>query len=836
MKVPAVARLGDAPPLASPAPMSVAARVAFVVFTAALFGFLAADTGYLLALRPAGVVFLWPPAGLVVAALLLVPARDRAAVLVGAFAGNIAADASHGAGIGLAVAGSAVNAVEQVLAALVVARVGGAGAGFHTLRKLGGVILAAVGVTALTALAGAMVVGHYSVHARYWVAWLGWWTGDGLGILVLVPLVTAWAGVARGELTRPAPRWVSEAVAFIVTIVAAAVVLLAGGADPAVTLSPYSLLPLLILAGIRYGPVGSATASFAVTVVTAIEASRSVTLFGGGIGAGSHQLLTAYTFLGLVTISALLPAVVLAERERAERRSRENEELFRQIADNVNEAFFVADVATRRTLYVSARWAEIWGRPVDDGDVPGSWLNAVHPADQPSLIANMDANARGEATESHFRVRRPDGSERWVHGRSFPVRNRAGAVYRVVGLAADVTAMREYEQRSLQAQRVEAVGLLAGGVAHDFNNLLTVVFGEVDQLRRSGSLSDADRGSLEELARAADSAAALTRQLLAFSRRQPAQASVFDLNDAVTDTARMLRRLIGEHIRLVVTAAPTRLAVCADRGQVEQLLTNLAVNGRDAMPGGGALTVETATVSSLAAVPGADVAAAAAAPPPGGCWAILAVRDVGTGIAPEVLPRIFEPFFTTKDVGRGTGLGLATCQTIVARAGGHLLVETEIGHGTTFRACFPVAAEPEAATTDDLARADAVPRGTETVMIVEDQTGVRKAAARVLRSAGYQVVEARDGDDALRRISDPGARVDLLLTDVVLPTISGPELADLVRAMRPTMKMLFTSGYTGEWPVGIDHVEGTARLVPKPFTPDDLTRSVREALDARDGG
>jgi CheY-like chemotaxis protein len=393
------------------------------------------------------------------------------------------------------------------------------------------------------------------------------------------------------------------------------------------------------------------------------------------------------------------------------------------------------------------------------------------------------------------------------------VHDPSGAVYRVVGVTADVTDLRESEDRFHQAQKMEAVGRLAGGVAHDFNNLLTVILMETDVLDSTPGVAPEARESIGEVRRATQSAAALTRQLLAFSRRQIIEPRVFDLNAAVDDTSKMLRRLIGEDIRLDLRLAPGPLGVLADRGQIEQVLTNLAVNARDAMPRGGTLTVRTSVEHSN---PG-DIT--------------LEVSDTGGGMDAEVLAHAFEPFYTTKEMGRGTGLGLATCHGIVTQAGGRIEIISAIGVGTTVLVVLPrveLPAEPTAEPT-----ATAFPRGDESILLVEDETGVRQVTARILRAQGYQVLEARDGADALRQLAVHRTPVDLLLTDIILPGMSGRELAERIHDTRPEIPTLFASGYSDDVVLQERLIAHDAAFLPKPFTKESLVRRVRDLLDAR---
>jgi signal transduction histidine kinase/CheY-like chemotaxis protein len=375
-----------------------------------------------------------------------------------------------------------------------------------------------------------------------------------------------------------------------------------------------------------------------------------------------------------------------------------------------------------------------------------------------------------------------------------------------------------------QAQKMDAVGRLAGGVAHDFNNLLTVILGRTDILLHPLKPEDPMRRGIELIQRTAGRAADLTRQLLAFSRKQVLEPVVLDLSAVTTDMKDMLGRLIGEDIALLTTATPGLGRVKADRGQIEQVIMNLAVNARDAMPQGGRLIVETADIDlddeyvrrHVGARPGPHV--------------MLAVSDTGTGIPHEIQSQIFEPFFTTKEQGKGTGLGLATVYGIVKQSGGYIEVDSEPGQGTTFRVYLPrLDAEP--APVDRSARPAAAAGGTETILLVEDEEGVRELARDILRASGYTVLEARNGPEALLLCERHQGPLDMLLTDVVMPRMSGRELAERLAPLRPDLSVLYMSGYTDDAVIRHGVLGAGTAFLQKPFTPAALVLRVRETLD-----
>lgn len=386
--------------------------------------------------------------------------------------------------------------------------------------------------------------------------------------------------------------------------------------------------------------------------------------------------------------------------------------------------------------------------------------------------------------------------------------------------------LRLGETQLRQSQKMEAVGQLAGGIAHDFNNLLTAITGYSDLLLEDLAPNDPRRLDIDEIRAAARRAASLTQQLLAFSRKQVLQPRVLSLNEVVTNAEKLLRRLIGEDIALQTRLDPAIGAIMADPAQLEQVIVNLAVNARDAMPNGGRLVLGTANVTFDAAGAAGDAVV------PAGAYVQLTVSDTGMGMDDETKARLFEPFYTTKGPGKGTGLGLSTVYGIVKQSGGFIWVNSEPARGTTFDMCLPrVDAAVEELTTT--ARAQDVPRGTETILLVEDEPALRTVARRALERQGYVVLEAADADTALGLASRHHGPLDLLVTDVVMPGGSGPELATRLVAARPHVKVLYMSGYTDEAIVHHGVLEAGVAYLGKPFSPDDLGRRVRAELDGK---
>jgi signal transduction histidine kinase len=385
-------------------------------------------------------------------------------------------------------------------------------------------------------------------------------------------------------------------------------------------------------------------------------------------------------------------------------------------------------------------------------------------------------------------------------------------------------ALLKSEEQLRQSQKLEAVGRLAGGIAHDFNNLLSVILSYAEMLIADDAFSARGRAELEEIKRAGERAADLTRQMLAFSRQQVLEPKIIDLNDILANLHKMLGRVLGEDIELKLLPARQLGLVLADPGQLEQVIMNLVVNARDAMPQGGKLTIATSNVELDQAYAGEHLGVMP------GPYVLLSVSDTGVGMDKATQARIFEPFFTTKEMGKGTGLGLSTVFGIVKQSGGNLLVYSEPGLGATFKIYLPQAKGDQAAIT--ARSAAAVTRGTETILLVEDEDQVRSVASGVLRRAGYHVLEARSPGEAILACEQHPVRIDLLLTDVVMPKMSGRLLAERIAAVRPGIRVLFMSGYTDDAILHHGVLDSGVAFLQKPLTPVALARKVREVLDA----
>jgi two-component system cell cycle sensor histidine kinase/response regulator CckA len=521
------------------------------------------------------------------------------------------------------------------------------------------------------------------------------------------------------------------------------------------------------------------------------------------------------------TLGSLADHIALGiERHCGVRALRIAEERMRFALEAAGVGIWDMDYTTR-----VVRWSETleahYGLP--PGGFGGTFEESyerIHPADRQSVReATRCAVESGTDFTTLHRSVWPDGTIRWLSGAGRIHLGKAGQPVRAIGIALDVTQRRTLEDQYQQAQKMEAVGQLAAGVAHDFNNLLTAILGYCELLLNDLPPDDPSTPDITEIQMAGERAAGLTRQLLAFSRKEIIQPTLLDLNALIANVQSMLGRLIGDDVTIVLDLARGLANVTADRGQVEQIVLNLAVNARDAMPAGGTLTITTANVEL-------DEPYASVKPGP---YVLLAVTDTGTGISPEVRTRLFEPFFTTKEPGKGTGLGLATVLGIVTRSGGSIQVDSEVGKGTSFKVHFPAA---EAGDPGLAARPPAAPRheGSCTVLVVEEAEGLRELARRLLERQGYTVLLARDAEEAAQAV-DRDAAIDVLLTDIVMPGASGPEVTRRLVARRPGLKVIYMSGYTE------DAIAHEGELLPgivylhKPFTSETLDAKIREVLD-----
>ena len=533
-------------------------------------------------------------------------------------------------------------------------------------------------------------------------------------------------------------------------------------------------------------------------------------------------------------VGSVVTFLDITERRQLEDQFRRAQQRLRDVVVSSPAVLFtlaIVEDQVQGISWTSDNLREILGYPPEVAIGPDWWPANVHPEDLERVKAQTDADlfTRGHSTQE-YRFRHGDGSYRWTRCDMRLIRDETGRPSEVVGALLGITERKRAEEEQFklreqfqQAQKLESVGRLAGGVAHDFNNLLTVINGYSNLLLAELTPNDPMHESVTEIRQAGQRAEALVRQLLLLSRKQVTQASVVNLNDVITEVEKMLARVIGEDIRLESVLSPSLGCVLADPGQLHQVLMNLAVNARDAMPGGGTLLIETRNVD----LDDSYVEQHAEVKP--GPYAQLKVSDTGIGMTKDVMSHFFEPFFTTKKPGEGTGLGLATVYGIVKQSGGSIWVSSEPGKGTAFTIHLPridvgVKTQPEA---------EPVPaslRGTETVLVVEDQEQLRKLVGRVLRTYGYRVLEAANPGEALLHSERYAGPIHLLLTDAVMPGITGPELAGRIKPLRPSMEAIFMSGDSER--AITEGLELAGSYLPKPFSPEALAAKVRAVLGA----
>ncbi len=530
-------------------------------------------------------------------------------------------------------------------------------------------------------------------------------------------------------------------------------------------------------------------------------------------------------FLGLQSVAISVLLFNIRQRHKAEARLRASE-------DNLEKAQSIAHIGSwdhdllKGELWWSPESYRIFGYPEERPPVSLEFFLArVHPEDCAAVLrASTEARRLGKPYGVEHRILLPDGEERLLRQQAEVITDHDGRAIRMVGTQQDITDLRSLEEQLRQSQKMEAVGRLAGGIAHDFNNLLTAINGYCDLILEDLSAQDPLRPDLLEIRRAGERAATLTRQLLAFSRKQVLEPRVINLNTIVQNMDNMLRRLLGEDIELHTHFQPNVGLVKADPGQLEQVILNLAVNARDAMPKGGKLTIETSN-----AVLDEDYARTHQTVVPG-CHTLLAVSDTGCGMDSETQAHLFEPFFTTKDPGKGTGLGLSMVYGIVKQSGGSIWVYSEPEQGSTFKIYLPSlqeALEPDASPEPP----EKLANGSETVLVVEDENAVRSFTRMVLQRSGYQVIEASNGEEALSLAREQPGEIQLLVTDMVMPGMGGRQVAEALEQQRPGVRVLYLSGYTENAIVQRGSLGSELPFLQKPFTMEALLRKVRQVLD-----
>jgi PAS domain S-box-containing protein len=763
------------------------------------------------------VAAIWPASGIGIAAVFATPRRRwpvMLAVIGGiGFLANVLLQHALAMSVGFLFA----NVAEFALGAWIVARVCDRDVTFTRVDE----VLALTGA----AMAANMLVGFLGAgspwlfeHAPFWPTYWTWWSTNVLGTILIAPFAVVWTRPPeREQPSRPA-----ETVLFgLAWLGAVWITTHATGLHGALAPRPYMLLSLVPWAALRLGlrTVTTAMIVLCAAVSSAVVSGRIHPDFD--VGSLADAMVQAQIYVGIASVMGLLLGARTSEARLARAAESTSAAHLKLALDAAQLGTWEWDVASG-AIHWSDRVAPMFG--VAASAFSGGfedYLALIHPDDRASVdseIKRAVQNGSSDYTIDH-RIVWPDGTVRWLACRGSVDRDAHGNPTRMAGTVVDITEQQHVAERLRQTQKMEAIGQLAGGVAHDFNNLLAAIRTQAEVARRRSG--PAERPLLAEIVDATARGASLTQQLLAFARRQVVHPKPVDLNSVVSEIASMLGRLLGDNVRMRVELSTSRLVTRADAGMLGQVLVNLALNSRDAMPDGGELTISTAE-HVVEAADGEE------APP--GPYAMIRVVDTGCGIAPEHLNRLFEPFFTTKAPGKGTGLGLATLFGIVKLHHGFVRVTSEVAKGTSFEILLPPTDEPVVAPSPLPALPD--PAGEqETILLVEDDTNLRKTTRMLLEMSGYVVIEAKNGVEALRVWDEHEKAICLLFTDMTMPEgLDGRQLAAELRKRRPSLKVILTSGYNSDL---VDRAPDEAeRFLMKPCPIPELLEAVRATLDS----
>jgi PAS domain S-box-containing protein len=787
-----------------------------VYYGAAMLGLHYASIGQSISL-------VWPPTGISIAALTMLGLPYWPAIALGAFLANAMTPVSLGTAAAIAIG----NTLEALVAAYLIRRTAGPRPQLDESRDLKSFLLMAVPLGALcSALIGSLSLwfsGSLAI-ADLTLALLIWWTGDLLGGLVVAPILFAWT---RSPDSPHLHRRLAEVLLLCIGTVVAGEIGLGGvlkGSVVAQVEYPYLLFPFVVWAALRFGARGASLMTFA---VAAIAVGHTVAGASPFVSATSTRtLLGVSSYLVAVAVTGLaLAAAVRWERYSATKALEQSEEQRRRALDAARMGIWIWSVESG-VLTWDDNLRQIYGlEPGEQVTGYDDFLARVHPDDRERVATAVRRVLEGDGDlDYEFRIVLPDGRVRWIADHGEIRRDESGRPVSMTGICTDVTERKVSEERLRQAHRMESVGRLAGGVAHEANNQMSVILGASEFILQRSDVPEPARADVEFIQKAAERTAAVTAQLLAFSRRQILKPEVLDLNRLIKGWEPVLRRIMGEDCGVVLKLKPDIGPVRADPGQLEQVLLNLALNARDAMPRGGRISIETFQAelngTYIRGKPGTTIQP--------GHYVVLAVSDTGHGMDKETLSHVFEPFFTTKGVGQGTGLGLSTVYGIIKQSDGYIWVYSEPGQGTTFKIYLPLQGEALTSPRRESTPAQAVPG--ETVLVVEDESVVRKMMTRALVEAGYQVLQAGNAAEAIEVVNRTPGKISLLLTDVVMPGKNGHELAKEVEARRPGIPVLFTSGYTDGEIERRGLLAPGAAFIQKPVTPRALVRAVQDTL------
>jgi two-component system cell cycle sensor histidine kinase/response regulator CckA len=767
---------------------------------------------------------LWPSAAVSLAAVLLLGRGMWPAILVADLAASASRHYAVLPSLGIAIG----NTIEPLVSAMLLRWFGDFRPSLKRLRYvvhllLFGVLLGPAAAATFWILFRWVALGI--PIADQFDAWFMWLRSDAIAILVITPFILVWSRSLRRSLQ---PKRLAEAVVSLTLLIIVTCLVFSLPLSSAIHsyAIEYLSFPFVIWIALRFGLNGATLAM----VVTALIAVPNTVAGKGPFIPHGDPVLVLHIFLGVLTTTGLVIAATISEHRKAKAdcesgqdQLRASEERYRDLFENAQDFIVTLDLEGRFTsannavLEISGfSRTELLSMTIFDIMSPSSL--------EPGRSAFQEVVSGQKRGTTQLELMCKDGRALWVEVRSRRIEQQ-GVTTSIQSIGRDISWRKRLEEQLLHAQKMEAVGRLAGGVAHDFNNLLGVIIGYSDLLLHQLGIGDPSRQRIQEIKKAGTRAAEVTRQLLAFSRKQVLAPKIVDLSSIVSDTAGMLLRLLGEDIELITKVSPVGARVKADPAQMEQVIMNLAVNARDAMPRGGKLILETST-AVLGEILHHEVPVAP------GRYVLLAVADTGVGMSESTRARIFEPFFTTKQPGEGTGLGLATVYGFVKQTGGYIWVYSEPGKGTTFKIYLPQVTEP-AHDIEPQQEPAALPHGSETVLLVEDAESLRELNHELLEGLGYTVLQAGYGAEALIVAGEHQGPIHILLTDVVMPGMSGRELAEQLALTRAETKVLYMSGYTDNVIIHHGILKAGIAFLQKPFTQESLAQKLREVLEPR---